>query len=40
MVRAFVDAATEAGWTTETRTITRRNGWDLFDDAYTRIANH
>lgn len=39
VVRAFVDAAVEAGWMAQTRTVGRRNGWDLFDDAYTRNAN-
>ncbi len=39
VVRAFVDAAVEAGWMAETRTVGRRNGWDLFDDAYARNAN-
>ncbi|MEU4345009.1 hypothetical protein AB0H00_27760 [Nocardia sp. NPDC023852] len=39
VVRAFVDAAVEAGWMAQTRTVGRRNGWDLFDDAYARNAN-
>lgn len=39
VVRAFVDAAVEAGWMAETRMIGRRNGWDLFDDAYARNTN-
>jgi hypothetical protein len=39
VVRAFVDAAVEAGWMAETRTVGRRDGWDLFDDAYARNAN-
>ncbi|SNY87672.1 hypothetical protein SAMN04244553_4622 [Nocardia amikacinitolerans] len=39
VVRAFVDAAVEAGWMAETRTAGRRDGWDLFDEAYTRNAN-
>ncbi|MEU1982605.1 hypothetical protein [Nocardia sp. NPDC019395] len=36
VVRAFVDAAVEAGWMAEARTAGRRSGWDLFDAAYAR----
>ncbi|MFF3223590.1 hypothetical protein ACFYV7_12435 [Nocardia suismassiliense] len=36
VVRAFIDAAVDAGWLTETRAVGRGNGWDLFDDAYAR----
>lgn len=39
VVRAFIDAAVDAGWMAETRTVGRREGWDLFDDAYARNAN-
>ncbi len=39
VVRAFVDAAIDAGWMTEARAVGRRNGWDLFDEAYARNAN-
>ncbi|WP_139347855.1 hypothetical protein [Nocardia donostiensis] len=39
VVRAFIDAAVDAGWMAEARTVGRRNGWDLFDDAYARNAN-
>ncbi|MGO4617230.1 hypothetical protein AB4305_22585 [Nocardia sp. 2YAB30] len=38
VVRAFVDAAVDAGWMAEARTIGRRDGWDLFDDAYAKCA--
>lgn len=33
-VCAFVDAAVERGWMAQARTVGRRSGWDLFDDAY------
>ncbi|MEU6563404.1 hypothetical protein [Nocardia nova] len=36
VVRAFIDAAGEAGWMADVRTAGRRDGWDLFDDAYAR----
>ncbi|MEV4123858.1 hypothetical protein [Nocardia sp. NPDC049707] len=39
VVRAFIDAAVDAGWMAETRTVGRRNGWDLFDDAHARNVN-
>ncbi len=38
VVRAFVDAAVDAGWMAETRTVGRRNGWDLFDDVHAGVA--
>ena len=39
VVRAFIDAAVDPGWMAEARAVGRRNGWDLFDDAYARNAN-
>ncbi|WP_227983576.1 hypothetical protein [Nocardia spumae] len=36
VVRAFIDAVDEAGWMADARTNGRRDGWDLFDDAYAR----
>ncbi|MEU7630463.1 hypothetical protein AB0C34_10815 [Nocardia sp. NPDC049220] len=39
VVRAFVDAAVEASWMAETRTVGLRDGWDRFDDAYARNAH-
>ncbi|MGW4635701.1 hypothetical protein [Nocardia sp. NPDC004415] len=36
VVRAFVDAAVDAGWMDQTRTAGRRDGWELFDDAWAR----
>ncbi|MGW5517874.1 hypothetical protein [Nocardia africana] len=39
VVRAFIDAAVDAGWVAEARAVGRRSGWDLFDDAYARNAN-
>ncbi|WP_328406926.1 hypothetical protein [Nocardia sp. NBC_00403] len=39
VVRAFADAAVDAGWMAEARTVGRRNGWDLFDNAYTSNTN-
>ncbi|MEV6429152.1 hypothetical protein [Nocardia sp. NPDC051463] len=39
VVRRFVDAAIDAGWMAEAHTVGRRNGWDLFDDAYTSNVN-
>ncbi|WP_328392858.1 hypothetical protein [Nocardia sp. NBC_00416] len=36
VVRAFVDAAADAGWLTEAHAVGRRDGWVLFDDAYAR----
>lgn len=39
VVRAFIDAAVEAGWMAEARTTGRRNGWSLFDEAYANVNN-
>ncbi|WP_280235132.1 hypothetical protein [Nocardia cyriacigeorgica] len=36
VVRAFLDAAVDAGWMAETRTAGLRDGWELFDIAYVR----
>ncbi|NEW40992.1 hypothetical protein GV794_06325 [Nocardia cyriacigeorgica] len=36
VVRAFLDAAVDAGWMAHTRTMGRRDGWELFDIAHTR----
>lgn len=36
VARAFIEAAVEAGWIAEARTIGRRNGWNLFDAVYGR----
>ncbi|WP_194818700.1 hypothetical protein [Nocardia sp. XZ_19_385] len=33
VVRAFINAAVDAGWMFEARTVGRRNGWDLLDAA-------
>ncbi len=36
VVRAFLDAAVDAGWLAEARAVGRRDGWELFDEAYAR----
>ncbi|WP_227998472.1 hypothetical protein [Nocardia australiensis] len=38
VVRAFVDAADAAGWMAAARTVGRRDGWALFDDAYADVS--
>ncbi|MFI6314683.1 hypothetical protein ACIBEK_31650 [Nocardia fusca] len=40
VVRVFVDGAVRRGWMEQARTVGHRDGWDLFDEVYARVAGN